>query len=318
MNHKIYFNAAQHKYYDSFNNPFVSVTTTISKYHEHFDTEKMAKVCYLSGLKGNPKYRGKTIADIKAEWKKRNLNSLAKGTEDHDYLETAVKGSGNYYRGTRHLESKQLYTIEDVLQDETLGVLDLNSPELLEVKELYPYIYRTFELLVANGWRILSEVAVFSLEYLISGLIDILAIKGREFKILDWKTNNDTIMFDAGYWEHDKDYNITGYKRTYKNLLPPLNHLAHSVGIEYTLQLSTYALLAEAFGLTCTGILLYHIRKFSYTELHDHLLQNPTWSGKRQLDTYKIDYLKNDVKLMLTHQIQARQVDIGHKLKFGL
>jgi len=318
MKHNIYFDEATHKYTDDFGNPFTSVTTIIHKYQAQFDTDAMAYRCFKSGLKGNPKYAGKSVKQIKAEWKLRNTTSLIQGNKDHDYLESAVKESSNYYKIERKLKHKQIYTIEDVLEDETIGVLDLKSPKMLEIKKNFPMIYLTFEILKENGFRILSEVGVFNLKYGVSGLIDILAVKEDEFKIVDWKTNNDTIVFNAGYWIHDENYNVTGYKNTYQTLREPITNLDDSVGNLYALQLSTYAALLEDIGMKNTGMLLYHIRKFLYSDEHEDVQLNPACKDTRQLDTIKMPYLKDEVLRVLTHHSLAQQKTESGTLKFGL
>jgi len=302
MNHRIYFDEGPHKYFDDFGNPFTSTTTVIEKYVEQFDTNAMAYRCFRAGLRGNPKYKGKSVKQIKKEWKDRNTTSLIAGTKEHDYLEQATKGAGNYYKIQRKLKSKQIYTIQDVMDDKTLGVLDLNSPEMLSVKAKYPYIYMTFEILVANGYRILSEVGLYDLHWLISGLIDILAVKDDTFKIVDWKTNNDDIRFEAGYWEHDVNYKAFNYKLQFKKMLPPLLNLDDSVGNHYALQLSTYARLVENFGLKNNGIILYHLRKFPYGEDNPLMFGND-WSKLNQVNVHKFPYLKTEVERMLDHHL---------------
>jgi hypothetical protein len=72
----------------------------------------------------------------------------------------------------------------------------------------------------------------------------------------------------------------------------PISHLKDSVGIHYTLQLSTYAYLASTFGFKLKGIILFHIRpieeRFKTREEYEEVVEN-----------YHIQYLENDVKLML-------------------
>ena len=303
MNHIIYFDEVAHKYSDNFGNPFTSTTTIVDKYAEHFDTKGMVDRCYRAGLKGNPKYAGKTRKMIAAEWKKRNTDSLVAGTKEHDYLEVATKAAGSYHRVQSKLRPLQIYTIQDVIDNKRLGVLDLNSPKLLEIKDRYPYIYMTFEVLHAHGYRILSEVGVYDIHWLVTGMIDILVIKDDKFKIVDWKTNNDDIRFDAGYWEHDKDYNVTGFRSQFKKMKMPISNLDDSVGNHYALQLSVYARLVENFGLTNTGINLYHLRKFNYGEGNPLMLGND-WANLPQANVWKMPYLKTDVERMLEHHVR--------------
>ena len=66
----IYFNEVEHKYTDDFNNPYISVTTLIGNYYEKFDVKTMAHTCAMAGMRGNPKYAGKTAKQLEAEWDK--------------------------------------------------------------------------------------------------------------------------------------------------------------------------------------------------------------------------------------------------------
>ena len=50
--------------------------------------------------------------------------------------------------------------------------------------------------MVSMGFEIYAEIGVYHPEYLISGLVDILFVKGDEFFILDWKTNKAPIRFE--------------------------------------------------------------------------------------------------------------------------
>ena len=58
------------------------------------------------------------------------------------------------------------------------------------------------------GFEIYAEIGVYHPEYLISGLVDILFVKGDEFFILDWKTNKAPIRFEGGYWTKKADGTI--------------------------------------------------------------------------------------------------------------
>ncbi|MCK4501088.1 hypothetical protein KAU11_11370 [Candidatus Babeliales bacterium] len=314
MNHVIYFDEPTHKYYDDFGNPFTSTTTIVEKYYEAFDTNGMAYRCYRAGLNGNPKYKGKTVKQLKAQWKKKNKDSLVAGTIEHDYLEVATKAAGNYYKIQNKLKTKQIYTIQDVMDNKRLGVLDLNSEKLLDVKKKYPYIYMTFEILNANGYRILSEVGLFDIHWLVTGLIDIMAVKEDTFKIVDWKTNNDDIRFEAGYWEHDVNDVAYNYRLQFKKMYQPIMNLDDSVGNHYALQLSIYARLAEQFGLVNNGIILYHLRKFPYG-IDNPLMHGNSWKNLNQVNVWKMPYLKTDVERMLDHHLMSQSTEVNGQLK---
>lgn len=315
--HRIYFDEVKHRYYDDFNNPFTSVTTVISKYTPPFPDD-MAYNCYLSGKKGNPKYAGKSAAQIKEEWRLKTEKSLAQGNKDHNFFEDAIKDAGSYYRTSFGFKGNQIYTIEDVIQNEQLGVMDLNSEKMLVVKRDFPYVYQLLEVFVSNGYRVLSEVGIFNLRWLISGLIDLPLIKGNKVYILDWKTNNDDIMFEGGHWDHDRDGKTTGYRRTLKKMLSPINTLDDCTGSHYAMQLSTYGRLCEEFGLEVAGILLLHIRKFPYKFGHPHHDYGFDIDGKRQVDIHKIPYLKSEVERMAEDHIGNQVLSRSKVLRFDL
>jgi len=99
--------------------------------------------------------------------------------------------------------------------------------------------------------QILAEIGVYHPEYLISGLVDILFVKGDEFFILDWKTNKAPIRFEGGYWAKKADgtIDLDKYIITNETMLFPINHLQDSTGIHYSLQLSMYDYLIEQWGI---------------------------------------------------------------------
>jgi hypothetical protein len=285
----IYFNEKLHKYTDEFNNPYISVTTLVSKYHEEFDIESNARRCALAGQRGNPKYAGKTIEQIKNEWEKAKVDGCERGNIRHDYLEDIVKRSNGYKKieGSLFINDR-IYTIPDILDNPSYGRVDLDYFKSTGLEDKYPTIYKAIESLVKAGYFIYSEIGVYNSDFLISGLIDILAIKGKSFLIIDWKTNKAPIKFESGWWEKDRDGKLTGaFIENNKYFKYPLNVLKDSVGNHYTLQLSSYDYLTEQFGLTCQGNILYHIRQVSTFE--------------EKVEVVPISYLKNEVYKLYNH-----------------
>ena len=89
---------------------------------------------------------------------------------------------------------------------------------------------------------------------MVSGLVDLLLVRDKDFLIVDWKTNKADIRYEAGYFRKDKFNNLTDdfiVKAEY--FKPPLQKYACSVGYKYTFQLSMYDYLIEGFGYTCKG-----------------------------------------------------------------
>jgi len=285
----IYFNEELHKYTDELGNSYISVTTLIDKYTKKFDIEGQAKRCFIAGQRGNPKYAGKSIERIKADWEKAKVDGCARGNLRHDYLEDIVKRSTGYKKvqDTQYINDK-IYTIPDILHNPTFGKVDLDYYKTTGLDTKYPAIYKALEGLAKAGYLLYSEIGVYNSDFLISGLIDILALKGNTFIIIDWKTNKAPITFDAGWWDKDRDGKLTGeFIKQDKKFNSPLTHLPDSVGNHYTLQLSAYDYLTEQFGLVNQGNVLYHIR--------------PINAFEEKVEPIAIKYLKEDIYNLFNH-----------------
>lgn len=296
FDYNLYFDEDRHKYYDDFNNPLTSVTTVIGKYEWKFNVDEMARVCWKSGLRGNEKYRGKSVEQIKTEWDKVKTTALAQGNEKHNYLEIAVKDASQFYRfHHRHPgNNRRLYTIPDVIQHPGYGELSLNDFIATGIKDRYPDIFYVIEMFVKQGYRIYSEIGTFNVYLLVTGLIDILLIKDKRFIILDWKTNKARVRFDAGYWEKDKYGESTNVWIPQDHMFKePLNTLASSVGNKYALQLAIYSYLTMQFGLTLDALVLCQI------------IQSKDDKGRPYEEVYidKYPELINEAKLMLDHHL---------------
>lgn len=297
-NIKIFFDERLHKYTDDRGNLYTSVTTVIGNYYEEFNTEEVALACEKVGK--NPshpkylKYKGKSAAMIKAEWNKTKEDSLINGNKKHDYLENVIKRATGYKMsdGTE-LINDRLYTVDDILNN-IIGELDLSWFDRVGIKERYPLIYNAILILHNNGFRFFAEIGVFNINLLISGKIDLLAVKGNTFIIVDWKTNKDDIKYDSGYFEKDKDGKTTDiFIYTQKLMKAPLSHLADSTGNHYNLQISGYAWLIEQFGLTNLGNIIFQIR------------ENPNGLVEKVDRLTMFDYRENS-KQMFEHYYNSR------------
>ena len=303
-NFEIYFDPIQHKYTDNFSNAYTSVTTVIGKFEDKFSNKELdiAKACERIGK--NPrhpkylKYKNKTYLDIIKGWKKEGDIAREIGNVKHDYLETSVKTSTGFYTYFKPV-SGRLFTVKDVLNDNSLGRLDLNYFIQTGIKDKYPEIYNVIAGFVNNGWAIYAEICTYSYDLLVSGLIDILLVKNNMFVILDWKTNKTLLHFEAGYYDKDINGNATNFIQTDEKLLYPLNNYPASRGYKYTFQLSTYATLTENHGFECKGLILCHIRHHLYDKKHIKTISNPELLGLNVVDIYPINYLKADSNKML-------------------
>lgn len=307
----LFFDPAIHKYTDNCNNEYISVTTLIGQYSKKFDTKKIARLCELSGRKGNPKYKGKTAKMLEKEWEKTKEVACENGNIKHNYLEDAVKQSTGYRIGTGNLLSNgRLLTVADVIEHPGFGELSIDYFIATKIHILYPSIFTIISKLVEQGYRIYAELGVFDDKRLISGLIDLFLIKGKEFIVIDWKTNREDISYEAGYWEKDvKGNSTTNFIRTYETFKEPLDNLPCSVGYKYALQTNTYGVLSENFGLHCKAIILCHIR-------HEQYLDNNSNTLIDKVDFLSIPFMRNEVNLMINHYHNNRR--LNHQMEITL
>jgi hypothetical protein len=296
----IYFDEERHKYTDEFSNDYISVTTILGTYAPKFDAKEKARQCYRAGLRGNPKYSGKTLAQIEAQWDNARIKGCDTGNVKHNYLETAIKGATNYKRGASNFINGHIYTIADVIQHPGYGEVQLDYFQKVGLDMRYPDIYDTIAYLSYQGYRIYAEIGAFSYTHLISGLIDVFLIKDGRFIIIDWKTNKAPLVFIPGYWEKDRNGFLTGkFIENTDMMLPPVAYVPASQGHKYTFQLSLYARLAEMLGLVCDDLLLFHI----ITD--EHTLEE-------RVEFHPIKYMKPEIDLILkdrefqVHSLQSQ------------
>lgn len=299
----LYFDEENHRYYDDVETPYTSTTTVIGKYYEKFDkkAKDIAEACERIGR--NPshpkylKYKGKTAKQLLLEWSDETKRACEKGSKKHNYLENTIKSSNGYNLNANGFINGRIYTIDDIIRGHNYGKLSLKYFVKTGIDTLYPSIYNIIKDFVANGFRIYSEIGVYDTRFGVSGLIDILLVKGLEFVILDWKTNKAPIRFDAGYYEKNLDgtLNLNSWVAQDKSFYHPISNLVDSIGNHYTLQLSTYDYLVESFGFKCVGNILCHIRTiespFNITSEEE----------QEEITFHSIKYLKKDVESMLSH-----------------
>jgi hypothetical protein len=298
MKTTIYFNEKLHKYTDNLGNPYTSVTTVIGKYHKKFDDDaiKIAIACEHIGRNPNHpkyfKYKGLSKDAILLKWFNLGEEGRNNGTAKHDFLETAIKVSTGYNIIESSLIDGTIYTLEDIREHPNLGELTINWFINTGIREKYPIIFNDLVTLANAGFRFYAEIGVFNIELLISGLIDLFAIKDDLLVIIDWKTNKADIRFESGYYEKDNNNNLTDnfiYKHDY--MFQPIEHLADSVGNHYSLQTSGYGWMAEQFGYKLISILLYQIR-----ENNDRT---------ERVDKLVMPILKNEAKIMFEHHFKS-------------
>lgn len=93
--------------------------------------------------------------------------------------------------------------------------------------------------------KILSETILYSHEYKLAGMADLIVENGDVFHVLDFKTN--------------KKFNFTSKYNEY--FLHPIDYLQQCEFTGYTLQLSTYAYMHEQLtGKKCGGLKILYLR----------------------------------------------------------
>ena len=284
MVNKIYFNEKLHKYTDENQNVYTSVTTIIGKYEHPFDIEDFSRRCAFK--KGSP-YENMNPTQVKMEWKRINKEACDKGTKKHNYLENIIKTSTGYKLDDGYINDR-IYTIDEILLDNSFGELSLDKYSTWKLEEKYPKIDNIIKVLYNEGYKLYSEVCVYDSNRLISGLIDILCIRGEEFLILDWKTNKHKIMDKSGYFKKDRQGKSTGeFVETNKFFKYPLVGLQESKKNIYNMQLSLYAYLVKQRGLKLNGLILAHMRGEE---------------GEEEItDILKMTYLEDYVEKMIGH-----------------
>lgn len=274
----IYFNEELHKYVDQFTNLYTSATTKLDELAPHTDFHAIAESCAKIGK--NPmhpkyeKYKGMSKYQLLKKWGQITDTSLVRGNKEHNYLENTVKLANgfkrNYSDESVNIDKylyKRMYTIHDLATGNLNGIgeVTVESLRASDLHIVYPTIFKLIEALAAKGFKFYPEIVVYHPGVLISGMIDLLAVRDNEFIVIDWKTNKDDIVFKSGYFEKDIDGNSTStFVEQNKVFKHPIGHVPYSVGHKYSLQLSLYAKFVERFGYTCKGLVIYHITHEQY------------------------------------------------------
>lgn len=276
QNGSVCFNEDSHVYWNvNDNEKYISVTTLVDRYAQPFDSEfwsgykaleqllpteawGMEKKSLLTTHKIDKELLttyniseldfNKAQQGILDEWDKTNRESCERGTKIHAKLEQSMYDMG------ANVTLKKFGVGGKFICDKGRTSLDLDNG-------VYP------EYLISY----MSDDKLLRL----AGQIDLLAISGNQFWILDWKTNKE-IKQKSGF--------NTQTKSTSK-MLYPLNNLDDCNYWHYTLQLSTYAWMIQQLrpDLNLQELIMVHF---------DH-------NGKQTV--YHLDYLKDDVEKMFKH-----------------
>lgn len=304
----LFFQEEGHKYTDSLDNPYTSVTTLIhDKYVPVFDKKYwLHKKAVELGI---------TERQLEKQWNDITKEACERGTNTHNNIENAVKQNSMFYNAIQYLtniKSGRCVTVADI---PNLHPKPLDINEFKEAtNNKYPEIYRVFDFYVNKGYVIYSEIGAFLMDYLISGTIDIFCYKPTNFIILDWKTNRKGLKFESGYYKKDKTTKPAQLTDIWiskdERMLPPLSHLPNCNGIHYSLQISMYARMVELIlGIPCVGLGLCHINspfvKNAYGQPYrDKNGQYPIDpNGVETASWYRINYLFDEVNAILNDRL---------------
>lgn len=298
----LYFDEGPHKYTDTYVNEYISVTTIIGNYSPKFDKDYW--------LHKKAKELGITEKELAKRWQDITDEACTRGSHTHNGLEDGIKGSSMFKDAIKYLnqiETGRCITVADI---PNLKAKPLDIEKFKEAtNNKYPKIYEVFDFYITRGYTIYSEIGVFLPNLLISGTIDVLAIKSDRFVILDWKTNKDGLHFTSGYYKKDKTCKPVQLTNNWvekdEKMLPPFNTLPECNGSHYTIQLSTYARMVELIlGIPCVGCGLCHIgtpfklNQYGMPYRNEKGLYEIDKNGEETVQWYRIAYIRDMVDAM--------------------
>ena len=298
----LYFDEGPHKYTDTYGNEYISVTTIIGNYSPKFDKDYW--------LHKKARELGITEKELAKRWQDITDEACIRGSHTHNGLEDGIKGSSMFKDAIKYLnqiETGRCITVADI---PNLKARPLDIEKFKEAtNNKYPKIYEVFDFYITRGYTIYSEIGVFLPNLLISGTIDVLAIKSDRFVILDWKTNKDGLHFTSGYYKKDKTCKPVQLTNNWiekdEKMLPPFNTLPECNGSHYTIQLSTYARMVELIlGIPCVGCGLCHIgtpfklNQYGMPYRDEKGLYEIDKNGEETVQWYRIAYIRDMVDAM--------------------
>ena len=247
---------------------------------------------HINTLYTNTLY-AKLAALTSAKWAHTTDVANKRGNKIHNYLEDSVNDSivGAVPKSISSL-IKPL-SVEGGKISEFVAIKTKHDLDQTTLADTYPVIYNRLLMYIRNGWTIIAEKKLYTSHYMIAGMIDILLLKGKKFRILDWKSNKDEMRFVSGYYRKVQDAEgnwIRGTEWVDKDdrMRKPLNNLQVCKGVTYSLQLSLYAYIMEMWGYTLdntnnAGLEICHIRPH------------------RKPYMIRVKYYKQDIFRMLEH-----------------
>jgi len=322
---KLTFEPNEHKYSDETGRVYTSVTTLIGQYQEPFNEKYWSMYTALknagynvrptrdkkhivvnnrhrtlTSLYKNP-INGHEVKLLVKKWQNLTEEACERGNNTHDYLEDSINLSkGDDGSSNTQIEPQLAVAMQRIGLVEIRTKHDLDTTTL---QDTFPTIYKRLLAYINFGCVLYAEKRIYTVQFGVAGMIDVLIVKGKQFAILDWKTNKDEMKFTSGYYKkvkiNHKWVKSTNWTPFKKHLFTPLNHIQDCKGMLYTLQLSLYAFIMELWGysLVPNGLEIFHMRPNQEPKL------------------IKVRYLKEDISNMLKHFINK---GITTNTKFGI
>lgn len=311
---KISFDAATHTYTDDNGIVYTSVTTLIGKYKPPFNKKYWSMYVALrdSGFKVRPTENQQHIwvdgfkrsldslyehpinvnevTKVVNNWQRITEIACNRGNTIHDFLEDNINESKEDITGS----TNNLIQPNISLQGQLLVLKTQHDLDKTDIKDNYPIIYNRLSQYIKAGWTLFAEKRVCTTTYQVAGMIDVLAVKGRVFAILDWKTNKDPILFNSGYykkqWVNGEYVKTTEWVDKKDYLYIPINHVENCKGMLYSLQLNTYAFILIRWGykLATNGLEIFHIQPNTEPKL------------------VKVPIMQKEVKAIMEHHLKYR------------
>ena len=216
-------------------NVFVSGTQFAEHYMHKFDVKAVAPIV--------ARKQGKSTEQVIAEWDAKRVHSCEMGTRVHKNQELMMNGQQP----------------QPTFKDEREKGIMRNG--ILAIQQI-----------MNAGWKpFAAEKVVFSVRYAIAGTVDAIFARGREFMIVDWKTN-----------ERIEKVNKYGERCQH-----PIEHLDACEFVKYCIQLSLYRriLLDEGYinAISPVRLVLVHLQPEQFTPIPVEPL--------KELDSLILDYL---------------------------
>jgi len=255
---RLQFNPERHEYILDNVLKMASLTKTISRIKQPFDSKEMSynvarsKLGWKSATEENIKIEQEKVLK---KWKDKSEFAASWGTMIHNALK-------DYF-------TKGYFNIED--NEISSKIQRLCKRLSLDMQESMYYF---------SG----NEIMIYSEKYGIAGTVDRICQRQRIdtslIDIFDYKTNITNISFDSIKKMEDNN-TAKPYKHYNRMLLDPLSHLEQCDYIYDALQLSGYAYMIEEMGMKPGRLSIIQI---------DEIDMNPT--------IYPVPYMKMEIELL--------------------